>query len=114
MKQIEKLTIDSAERNWDMANVRDMLYELIDSHNSQAGEERDWCHCGRSEQDGIHDEKYCSTSKQDPIDIDALLKDYSLKFAYYYDGTLHDEKRKEESMRRMKEISEQIKSAIRQ
>ena len=75
MKQIEKLTIDSAERNWDMANVRDMLYALIDAHNSQAGEEKEeTCEicgkplkkCGEIAKKRARDEEV----KQDPIDVE--------------------------------------------
>ena len=67
MKQIEKL--EELDKMPTSIIIR-RLNQVIDSHNTQAGEERDWCHCGHSEQDGIHDDKYCSTSKQDPIDVE--------------------------------------------
>lgn len=111
MKQIEKLTIDSAERNWDMANVRDMLYALIDAHNSQAGEEKEeTCEicgkplkkCGEIAKKRARDEEV----KQDPIDVVSLLVEYAELYSSL--------EKRQDSPGRMNRIVHIIKSAIRQ
>ena len=107
MKQIEKLTIDSAERNWDMANVRDMLYALIDAHNTQAGEEVkygcDLCQLTHKIED---------CPKQDPIDVDQKLQElYMLGFQFGTKNTLMDPFL---VVQKREELKDSIKSAIRQ
>ena len=109
MKQIEKL--EELDKMPTSIIIR-RLNQVIDSHNTQAGEERDWCHCGHSEQDGIHDDKYCSTSKQDPIDVDQKLQElYMLGFQFGTKNTLMDPFL---VVQKREELKDSIKSAIRQ
>ena len=108
---MEKLPLEKAERDWDWANVRDMLYPLIDAVNLLSTQNEKECPAGTKKHlNYLESHNYCShchATKEEPKEVDVER----LCLEVFYLG-MHYEKQinTDETLKRRKEIINILKA----